>query len=141
MINIRRYQPLDAGFEDLFRHLFAPAEMTSATEAVGKIKMDISETETAYEVRAELPGVKKDDIHVSIDGKQVSISAEVKNDKAVKEGERVLRAERHYGKTVRSFTLAQDVDEAAANAKFTDGVLELALPKKAAASAKRLEIH
>jgi len=76
-----------------------------------------------------------------IDGPTVSISAERKQEKEVKEGERVLRTERYFGKVSRSFQLGQDIDEAAASAKFTDGVLELTLPKKAATQAKRLTIQ
>jgi len=102
---------------------------------------DVSENDGAYTVRAEIPGVKKEDINISIDGDQVAISAEVKNEKDVKEGERVLRSERYYGKVYRAFQLGQTVDENAASAKYADGVLELTLPKKAATSAKRIEIR
>jgi HSP20 family protein len=101
----------------------------------------VSEAENAYTIRAEIPGVKKDEINISIDGDQVAISAEVKNEKDVKEGERVLRAERYYGKVYRAFQLGQPVDDEAAQAKYTDGILELTLPKKAAASAKRITIQ
>ena len=85
--------------------------------------------------------MKKDDINVTIDGDTVAITAEVKNEKEVKDGERVLRTERHYGKLYRAFTLGQAVDEDAAQAKYADGVLELTLPKKAAAQAKRITIQ
>ncbi len=83
----------------------------------------------------------KEDIHVAIEGNQVSISAEVKNEKEVKEGEKLLRSERYYGSVSRSFSLAQDVDEGAAQAKYKDGVLELTLPKKVVASARKLVIQ
>ena len=102
--------------------------------------MDVTEQPKAFLVHAELPGVKKEDIHVTIEGSQVSISAEVKQEKEVKEGDRVLRSERYFGQVSRSFQLAQDVDEAQALAKFNDGVLELNLPKKAAGTSKRLTI-
>jgi len=92
-------------------------------------------------VRAEIPGVKKDDINISIDGDQVAISAEVKNEKDVKDGERTLRAERYYGKVYRAFQLGQPADEDGAVAKYNDGILELTLPKKAAASVKRISIQ
>lgn len=106
-----------------------------------QIKMDVKEGDKGYTVHAEIPGVKKEDVHVTVDGNQVSISAEVKNEKEVKEGEKVLRSERYYGKVSRAFTLGQDVDEAAAQAKYADGVLELTLPKKAVTQAKRLSIQ
>ena len=103
--------------------------------------MDVTENDKAYVVHADIPGVKKDDIHVTIDGSQVAISAESKYQREQKEGDKVLRSERSYGKAYRAFTLAQDVDEAGAEAKYVDGVLELTLPKKAASSAKRLSVQ
>ena len=128
--------PLD----DLFRGFFVrPVEFSNQTQAPS-IKMDVKEDEKAYLVHAELPGVKKEDIHVEIDGNQVSISAEVKQEKEVKDGERVLRSERYFGQVSRSFQLAHDIDEAAATASFKDGVLELTLPKKTVAGGKRLTI-
>jgi HSP20 family protein len=131
-----RYDPLD----ELFRGFFVrPVEMGMSAEAPA-IKVDVKEQEKAYLVHAEMPGIKKEDIHVAIDGPTVSISAERKQEKDVKEGERVLRIERYFGKVSRSFQLGQDVDDAAASAKFTDGVLELVLPKKAATQSKRLQI-
>ena len=92
-------------------------------------------------MKAEIPGVTKDDISVAIDGNQVSISAEVKKEKEEKEGEKVLHSERYYGSVYRSFTLPMDVDQSKSEAKYANGVLELTLPKKAGAAAKQLEIH
>jgi HSP20 family protein len=92
-------------------------------------------------VLAELPGVKKEEISITINGNQVAVSAEVKHEKDVKNGGTVLRAERYYGKVQRSFALGQEVDEAAAQAKYNDGVLELTLPKKAAAATKKVAVH
>jgi HSP20 family protein len=102
--------------------------------------MDVAEDDGAYTVYAEIPGVKKDDINVTIDGNQVAITADVKPNQQDK-GEKVLRSERFYGKVYRAFSLAQDVDEASAQAKYNDGVLELRLPKKAAVSARKLSIQ
>ena len=140
MANLTRYNPVDDAFDDLFRGFFMrPVRVEGAPEI--QIKMDVKEDDKAYTVHAEIPGVKKEDIHVSIDGNQVAVSAEVKNEKEVKEGEKVLRSERYYGKVSRAFTLGQDVDEAAAQAKYNDGILELTLPKKAAAKSRRLNIE
>jgi HSP20 family protein len=100
-------------------------------QQVPQIKMDVKENDSAYLVHAEIPGVKKEDIKVDVEGNMVSISAEVKQEKEVKEGERVIRSERYYGNVSRSFSLGQDVDQGAAQAKYADGVLELTLPKKA----------
>jgi HSP20 family protein len=104
------------------------------------MRVDVKEDNDAYQIHAELPGISKEDIHVHIDGPVVSISAERKQEKEVKEGERVLRTERYYGKVSRSFQLGQEVDEERSSAKFADGVLNLSLPKKAAAQARRLTI-
>lgn len=140
MANLTRFSPRDDVFDDLFRGFFMrPVSLEGGQEM--QIKMDVKEDDKAYTIHAEVPGVKKDDIQVSIDGNQVSISAEVKNEKEVKNGEKVLRSERYYGKVSRSFSLGNDVDEAAAQAKYEDGVLLLTLPKKAVTKAKRLEIH
>ncbi len=139
MANILRYNPADDVFDDLFRgFLMRPVRMEGPSEM--QIKLDVSEDDKSYTVHAEIPGVKKDDIHVTIEGNQVAISAEVKNEKEVKEGEKVLRSERYYGKVSRVFTVAHDVDENSSSAKYTDGVLELTLQKKATAASKRLTI-
>lgn len=139
MVNLLRYNPADDAFDDLFRgFLMRPVRMDGAPDI--QIKLDVTEDDKNYSVHAEIPGVKKDDIHVTIDGNQIAISAEVKNEKEVKEGEKVLRSERYYGKVSRAFTLAQDVDEESSSAKYNDGVLELTLRKKTAAASKRLTI-
>ena len=141
MVNLAQYNRVDDAFDNLLRGIFMhPVRMREdATDL--QIRMDVSEDEKAYTVRAEIPGVKKDDIQVTINGNQVAISAEVKNEKEVKEGEKVLRSERYCGKVARTFALAQDVDEDNAQAKYTDGVLELTLQKKVVAKSKRLMIN
>jgi len=143
MANITRYDPFDVTlepFDDLFRGFFRPVRFEGQPQQM-QIKMDVKENDKTYNVHAEIPGVKKEDIHVTIEGNQVSISAEVKKEKEEKEGEKVLRSERYHGKVYRSFTLGQDVDEATATAKYNDGVLDLTLPKKATTSAKKLAIQ
>ena len=105
------------------------------------IRVDVRETPAAYSVHADIAGVKKEDIHVEIEGNEVLISAEVKRESEKKEGERVLRTERFFGKTARRFALPQEIDEAKAEAKYADGVLELTLPKKAAVAGRRVAIQ
>ena len=142
MANMTRYRPFDEAFDDLFKGFFVrPVGFDEKTQPQVSIRMDVTENDKAYQVHAEIPGVKKEDIHVTIEGNQVAISAETKTLREQKEGEKVLRSERSYGKAYRAFTVAQDVDEAAAEARYVDGVLELTLPKKAATSAKRLSIQ
>ena len=143
MANVTRYDPFDVyvePFDNLFRGFFRPVR-TDTADATVQIKIDVKEDDKAYTVHTEIPGVKKEDIHVTVDGNQVSLAAEIKRDSETREGEKLLRSERYYGKTYRSFTLGSDVDDAAAEAKYSDGVLELKLPKKAASNAKQLEIR
>lgn len=142
MVNVTRFNPFDDSFDELLRgFLVRPVAFEGAQPAAQAIRVEVREDAQAYTVHAEIPGVKKEDIHVSIDNDEIAISAETRNEREVKEGERVLRAERHYGKVYRAFTLGQPVDEDKAQAKYADGVLELTLPKKAAASSKRLTIN
>ena len=142
MANITRFDPFNDLVDDLFKgFLVRPLDEGAQAAALPRAKVDVSEKNGAYLVTAELPGVRKEDIQVAIDGAQVTLSAEVKREKEVAEGERVLHAERVYGKLSRSFTLPQELDEAKAEAKFRDGVLELTLPKKAAAARKAITIQ
>jgi HSP20 family protein len=145
MVNVTRFDPRADYFgdlvDDLFKGFLVRPVYTEGREAVARIKVDVSERNGAYLVHAELPGVRKEDIQLTVDGAQVTLSAEIKREKDVTEGERVLHSERVYGKVSRSFTLPQEIDEAAAQAKFSDGVLELTLPKKAAAAKKQITIQ
>ena len=138
MANVTRFDP----FDDLFRGFFVrPVDVNGNQQQAPSIKMDVKEQGENYLVHAELPGVKKEDIHVVVDGNQVSISAEVKQEKEVKEGDRVLRSERYFGKVSRSFQVGQEIDDSKAAAKFNEGVLELTLPKRAASPNKRLTVE
>jgi HSP20 family protein len=142
MANVSRYEPFGDVFDDLLKGFFVrPMAYEGQPAAAGRIKIDVSEKGNAYVVHAEIPGVKKEDIQVTIEGDQVSICAEARAEKDVKEGETVLHRERYYGKVARSFRLGVDIDQSAANAKFVDGVLELTLPKKADAAGRQLTIQ
>lgn len=132
-----RMTPLRA-FEDMFRDL-APRGGHGLQE-IPMIGLDVSETDQAYTVRAEIPGVKKEDIKVEVQGNRVSISAETRREDQQKQGERVVRSELYYGQQHRTFTLDHDVDDTKASARFVDGVLELSLPKKAPGGASKLQI-
>lgn len=141
MASITRFSPWEDTFDDLFRGFFVRPVSFEGPAGAAPFRVDVSENDASYVLRAEIPGVKKDDINVTIDGDAVAISAEVKQEKGVKDGGRMLRSERHYGKVYRAFTLGQPVDEAGARAKYADGILELTLPKKAAVQAKRVTIQ
>lgn len=145
MANITRFDPFRelARFEpfgdmdDWFRKMSLRPLVREGMEIEPQIKMDVKEADGKYLINAEIPGVKKDDIHVTIDGNRVSISAEVKKEKEEKEGERVIRSERSYGMASRSFSLADEVDQSQVQAKYNNGVLELTLPKKSGASSRK----
>ncbi|TXH74657.1 MAG: Hsp20 family protein [Thiobacillus sp.] len=134
-----RYDPFETdSLDNLFRGFFRPVKLD---RDMPQIRMDVKEDETGYAVHADIPGVNKEDIHITIDGNTVSISAETKKLTEQKDGEKVLRRERYVGRVGRSFALEHEVDEASASARYQDGVLELVLPKKAAAAAKRLAVQ
>ena len=143
MANITRFDPFNDLVDDLFKGFFVRpiAYEGRAGEAAPRMKVDVAESNGAYTVTAELAGVKKEDIQVTIDGAQVTLAAEVKREKEASRDERALHTERVYGSVSRSFTLPQEVDEGKAEAKFRDGVLELKLPKKAAAARKQISIQ
>jgi len=141
MNELRLFDPLALDpFEDSFRSLMRPWR-SEAMEAAPKIKLDLIERDDSYAVKAEIPGVRKEDIDIRVDGNLVTISAEMKKEKEEKKEGRVLRRERQEGYASRSFTLACPVDDGKAEAKFVDGVLELTLPKKAPTSTKRLTVR
>jgi HSP20 family protein len=151
MNNITRFNPLGSelarfdpfmDIDDMFNRFMArPVSLfREGMEMEPQIKMDVKESDGKYLVNAEIPGVNKDDIHVTVDGNRVSISAEVKQEKEVKEGERVIRCERSYGMASRSFNLADEVDPSQVQAKYSNGVLELTLPKKPGAARKEISI-
>jgi HSP20 family protein len=124
---------------EIFRGMLRPWR-SELTQTAPQIKLDVHEADGSYTVKAEVPGVSKDDIDVRIDGNQVTISAEVKKTQEEKKDGRVLRSERQYGYASRSFALACEVDEAKSTAKYQDGILELSLPKKTKSSSKRLPV-
>ncbi len=145
--NLMRFDPFSEmarvdpfrNIDDFFRDFSMIPSLRSA-EPTSRIRMDVSETDRDYVVKAEIPGVNKEDIKVAIDGNQVSISAEIKEEKEAGE-EGMLRSERYYGQQYRSFTLPQDVDDAKAIAKYENGILQLTLPKKPGTSGKQLAIQ
>jgi len=127
-------------FETMFRGFLAPMRFEKDGDALD-IRVDVVEKDDAFKVHADLPGVKKDDINVRIDGNRVHIDAEARRESEVKEKGKVVRSERYYGTVSRVFTLPQEVDDAKAVAKYEDGVLTLDLPKKASTTSKKLAIQ
>lgn len=148
MSNITRYDPFKEltrfdpliDMDDMFNRFMMRPLFRNGMEIEPQIKMDLKEADGEYRVKAEIPGVNKDDIHVTIDGNRVFISAEIKQEKEEKEGGRVIRSERSYGMASRSFSLSDEVDQNKVQAKYNNGVLELTLPKKPGSSRKEIAI-
>ncbi|KAB8066828.1 Hsp20/alpha crystallin family protein [Janthinobacterium violaceinigrum] len=135
-----RFDPF-SDMEEFMHDFFAPV-LHVRDVGNGRMRVDISETEQTYLVQADLPGVSKDDIKVSIDGNRVSISAERKNERETRDaGGKIVRSEREYGQQYRSFVLPQEVDDAGAQARYQDGVLLLDLPKKEGTGGRQLAIQ
>lgn len=128
--------PMESGLRSLLR----PWPLDPA-ERAPQIRVDVTEADGQYLVKAEIPGVRKEDIDIRVDGNQVTISAEKKEEKDEKSGGRLLRSERRYGFATRSFTLADNLDDSRAEAKFEDGVLKLTLPKQPNGAQKKLAIR
>jgi len=133
------FDPETFAFDDAFRSFMRPYRWEPTLETP-QMKMDVSEADDTYTVKAEIPGVRKEDIHVEIDGAKVMITAEVKKDLEEKKEGRLLRSERSYGFASRVFTLGFEVDRAKAEAKYTDGVLTLTLPKLVSAHVEPLVV-
>lgn len=141
MANITRYTPFSDLMDEMFKNFMSSRPVRFLEEEAGmRICTDLSEDDKAYTLKAEIPGVKKEDIHVSIDGNRVSISAETKKESEEKEGSKVIRSERYYGKVYRGMTLDSDVNPETAEANYADGVLTLKLPKKAGSATRQLTV-
>ena len=139
MANITRYNPFEDFFQDFGKGFWLkPLPFPAETEL--KMKIDVKEDDKSFTVKADIPGVKKEDIQIDIEDDRISLRAEVKREKEEKKDEKVVYSERSYGMVSRSFTLPVDVDAKAAKAEYKDGVLNLTLPKKGNGSAKRIAV-
>jgi len=137
-----RLSRFDDMFPDMFRRLMHPTRL--GAELPEEIRVDVTENDKEYLVRAEVPGVKKEDIHVSVDDNYVSITTEFKREKEEKSGGngvRTLIKELYHGSASRGFTLAHEVDEKTAVVKYENGILNLTLPKRKESSSKELRIQ
>ena len=134
-----RFDPMTP-FDDLFRSIVARPAWREL-EIAPDIRVDVTENDASFTVKAEVAGVDKNDIDVSVDGNQVSIAAEVKRETNRKEGDKDVCAERYYGKMYRAFTLSSDLDGSKAQANYDNGVLTLTLPKKKNGSAQKIAVN
>lgn len=132
--------------ENMFEDFFAPFTTGSSLsqwggEGVATPRLNVTETDKSFEVEAEMPGVKKEDVKVAVENQRVTIEGESKRETEQREGENVVYSERSARKYVRAFTLPSDVDEAAAQARLENGILTLSLPKKQGGAATRLTVQ
>ena len=136
-----RFEPSNS-FDDLFRGLGFGLRPSTLPEfsAAPDIRIDVSEDDKAFHIKAEMPGVDKKDIDISVEGNQVAIGAEVKRESKKKEGEKEIYTERYSGKVYRSFSLPNDLDGSKAEAQYEKGVLMLTLPKKGNGSSRKIAV-
>ena len=130
--------------ESMFEDFFAPLALAGSRrldDGASIPRLDMTESEQAYEVEAEMPGVEKEDLKVAIDHKRITIEGECRKANERREGENVVYSERSARKFMRSFTLPSEVDDAAAQAKLENGVLHLSLPKKQGGAVRRLDVQ
>jgi HSP20 family protein len=146
-MNIIKWDPFKE-LEDVSNHLnrifrrssdSVQASRESMTVADWSPSADITETDTAYLIKAEIPGVNKQDVKVSVQDGMLTIQGERKMEKEEK-GKKFHRVECSYGSFVRSFRMPDDVDENSVNAEFKDGMLNVTLPKSAQAKAKAINV-
>ncbi|MDE1893525.1 MAG: Hsp20/alpha crystallin family protein [Xanthomonadaceae bacterium] len=126
-------------FDDMFRGLTS-RPMWHELDTTPDMRIDVSEDDKAFHIRADVPGVDKNDIEISVDGNQVMISAEVKRESSRKEGEESIYTERYCGKAYRAITLPGDFDSTISDAHYDNGVLTLSLPKKANGSSRKIRV-
>lgn len=131
-------EDFDRVFEGFFRPMRWVEEATTENFVPA---MDITERENEYVVRTDLPGVKKEDISITMENGLLTIAAECKNESEEKEGDRLLRQERRYGRYARSLRLGTQIDEKGVKASYKDGVLELILPKAEAVKPRKISVE
>jgi HSP20 family protein len=141
---LARRDPFGSLFDDFFSDFFVRGGLATLRNgelpAAVRARMDVIDKNDRFEVLVDLPGVKKEDIQVTIEGPRVAITAETKSEKEEKDGDRVLHSERFAANYARTFELPAEVTENGAEANFENGVLKLALPKRATVASKRLAI-
>lgn len=127
--------------ESAVRRMFAPSLFETDVPSM-RIPVDVAEQDGTYHVAADLPGVKKENINVRIDGNLVQIDAQTNSEKVATSGERrILRNERYHGSISRTFSMAEDIDDKRVLAKYLDGVLTLELPKKKSSEIRKIEVQ
>ena len=127
----------DRLFDDSFDRFLSP----SAPGAQRSPALDVAESDRAYTVKLDLPGVAKEDVKVAIDGRRVSVEAQARKDEEKKEGDRIVYRERSLASYARSFTVAAEIDQAESGAKLENGVLTLTLAKRGAPASAQITVN
>lgn len=129
-------------FNSLFENFLQPTRWAQeeASQGIAPL-LDVVERDNEFVVKAEMPGMKKDDIEVSLENGVLTITAETKSETEEKEGDRVIRQERRYGKYLRSLRLGKEIDEKKVKASYKDGILELVLPKAEEVKPKKIAVN
>lgn len=140
--DLASWDPFEDSAFELLPTLFRPLARGMTRGAVGwGPRMDVAETDSAYQMAVELPGVKKEAIQVNVYENSITIEAEMPEEKVAGEEPRWLHRERSIGKFSRTIALPEAVDEGTSEAKYVDGVLYLTLHKKRTSATKRLAVH
>lgn len=142
-MSLVRWEPM-RDIEDMFDR-YAKAMYSDRTHELVQSgdwtpRVDISETDKAFTIKAEIPDVHKDDVKVSVENGVLSIKGERKHEKE-ESGTKFHRVECYYGSFMRSFTLPSNVDSTKIKATFKDGMLDLQIPKTTEVKPKAVEIH
>jgi len=126
----------------LFENFLQPMRWAEEEASQGLVpRLDVVERDNEFVVKAEMPGMKKDDIEVSLENGVLTITAETKSETEEKEGDRVIRQERRYGQYLRSLRLGKEIDEKKVKASYKDGILELVLPKAEEVKPKKIAVN
>lgn len=135
------FRPWTREFDSLFEGFFRPTRWMEESASEGLIPaLDVVERDHEFVVRAEMPGVKKDEIEVSLENGVLTIGAETNSQSEEKDGDRIIRQERRYGKYVRSLRIGKEIDDKKVKASYKDGVLELTLPKAETVKPKKINV-
>jgi len=133
------FESFDQFLPEMLRRMKLPLHFSDEPNA--EIRIDITEKDKDYAVRAEIPGAKKEDMRIRVDGNFVSIAADIRKDHEEKSGDRVVLTETYRGNVSRGFSLAHEIDAKHVIAKLSDGVLNLTLPKREGSASKTIEIQ
>ncbi len=133
-------------FDDFFRDFASPGFFVRPLHGdpmpdPGRVRIDVQDKGDAFEVKADLPGVRKEDIQVQVEGNVVTLSAEVRQEDSQTQEGKLVHSERYFGSLARSFALPADVDSGSAKARCEDGVLTLSLPKARSSRSTRLMVE